>query len=613
MLLTVKMLFRSVLEGKRQVLWQLAIFSCFINIMALAPSIYMLQVYDRALQSRNEITLLMLTIIIFGILGFTAFLEYIRSMVAIHVSKKIDNELGNRVFTAEFDAQLEKYEGNAGQTLNDVTILRQFFTGNGLFAFFDAPWFPVYISVIFLFNPWLGLLSLAGAVVLIALAVLNEKLSHTPLKEAAHMSRIASQLARTQLRQASVVAAMGMSPALKQRWEIAQGKFIAWQQQASGYNTMVSSTTRFIRLSLQSMVLGLGAWLAIRGELTPGMMIAGSILLARALSPIEQIIGAWRQWKNVQDALERIDKLLIEHPPRQPGLLLPAPQGKLQVENIVGTAPNDGGRRLIDNVSFSLEAGETLGIVGSSGSGKSTIARMLLGIWPLAQGIIRLDNADIHQWARDELGPWIGWLPQESSLFAGTIAENIARFQQPDSEKIIEAARRAGVHELILHLPSGYDTIVGDEGVGLSGGQKQRVALARALYGSPSLVVLDEPDAALDDAGLAALMQTLTKLKQEKITVILITHRKNMLPITDKLLVLSCGKVAKFGPTRQLLAASQAGAKKYDSPSRPTEKEMVPHSAAGPKMTHSQSWSAITKSAAASKTEPTQPHSNQDK
>lgn len=592
MLLTLQMLFRSVLEGKARMLWQLAIFSAFINVMALAPSIYMLQVYDRALQSRNEITLLMLTLIIFGILGITAFLEYIRSMVAIHVSKKIDNELGDKVFTAEFDAQLEKCWGNAGQTLNDVTILRQFFTGNGLFAFFDAPWFPVYIGVIFLFNPWLGLLSLAGAVVLIALAVLNEKLSHAPLKEAAHMSRIASQLARAQLRQASVIGAMGMSPALRQRWEVAQEKFIACQQQASGYNTMVASITRFIRLSLQSMVLGLGAWLAIRGELTPGMMIAGSILLARALSPIEQIIGAWRQWKNVQDALERIDKLLIENPPRQQGLLLPPPQGKLQVENIAATAPNDDGRRLIDNVSFSLEAGETLGIVGSSGSGKSTMVRMLLGIWPLTQGIIRLDDADIHHWAKDELGPWIGWLPQEPSLFAGTIAENISRFQRPDSEKVIEAARRASVHELILHLPSGYDTLIGDEGVGLSGGQKQRIALARALYGSPRLVVLDEPDAGLDDAGLAALMQTLAKLKQEKITVILITHRKNMLPITDKLLVLAQGKIATFGSTRQLLEAGRTG----------------------PKMAHSQSWSAgTTPPAAASKIEPSRPHSKQPK
>lgn len=608
MLLTLQMLFQSVLKGKKRVLWQLAIFSSLINIMALAPSIYMMQVYDRALQSRNEITLIMLSIIIFGILGITAFLEYIRSMVAIHVSKKIDSELSNRVFSAEFDAQLEKSPANAGQTLSDVTMLRQFFTGNSLFAFFDAPWFPVYISIIFLFNPWIGLLSLSGAVMLIALAILNEKLSHSPLKEAAQMSRISGHLARAQLHQANIIAAMGMLPALQQRWEIAQRKFIAWQQKASGYNTMVSSITRFIRLSLQSMVLGLGAWLTIRGELTPGMMIAGSILLSRALSPIEQIIGAWRQWKNAQDALERINTLLNDNPPRQPGLRLPAPQGKLQVENIVGTAPKDSGRRLIDNVSFSLEPGEMLGIVGSSGSGKSTLVRMLLGIWPLAQGVIRLDSADIHQWARDELGPWLGWLPQEPGLFAGTIAENIARFQKIESKKIIEAAQRAGVHELILYLPAGYDTIIGDEGIGLSGGQKQRIALARALYGSPKLIVLDEPDANLDEAGIIALMQTLTKLKQEKITVILITHRKTLLPITDKLLVLAQGKIAQSGPTRQLLEAKRTGQKKDDAPSQCVQKEAQPPSATGPKMT--QSWSAGAKSAiATAKVAPSSPQS----
>lgn len=554
------LLLNIALKKRKKLLVNIAFLTSIINILALAPSIYMLQIYDRALQSRNEITLLMLSLIIIVILAISALLEYIRSMITIHASKKIDDELSKLVVKAEFQSRIKSPQGHSGFALSDITTLRQFLTGNALFAFFDAPWFPIYLGVIFLFNPWLGLFALAGAIILIALALLNEKLTAGPLQQAVASSRKANWLVGSQLRQAEVIEAMGMFEALQQRWRVAQEKFITYQLSASEHNTTISSCTRFVRMSLQSLILGLGAWLVIRGELTPGMMIAGSILLSRSLSPIEQIIGAWKQWKNVQGALKRTHQLLTENPPRQPGLALPAPLGYLRAEKISATAPGNEERLLINQVSFALKPGEILGIVGNSGSGKSTLARLVLGVWPLKEGTVRLDDADIHQWPREALGQWVGWLPQECGLLAGTVAQNIARFGEVDTEKVITAARLAGVHEMILHLPAGYDTPVGDEGMGLSGGQKQRIALARALYGNPRLVVLDEPDASLDDTGLVALLQTLIKLKQQKIAVILITHRKSILPATNKLLVLVQGKVAHYGTTRDILTANAPGA-----------------------------------------------------
>jgi ATP-binding cassette subfamily C exporter for protease/lipase len=555
------LLLRDIIKKRKNTLWGIAFFSSVINILAIAPSIYMLQVYDRVLQSRNEITLLMLSIIIIVIFCVSALLDYIRSMIAIHASKEIDRDLSEAVFNAEYQQRLSHPQLSGSNALSDVTSLRQFLTGNALFSFFDAPWFPVYIFIIFMFNVWLGVFSLVGAVMLLALAIVNEKLTHKPLQDAATDARKANWLASSYIRQADVIEAMGMSEALRQRWQTVQKSFIDHQQQASASNTAISSGTRFIRMTLQSMILGLGALLVIEGQMTPGMMIAGSILLSRALSPIEQVIGVWKQWKSARGALERTHRLLTDNPPPTSALSLTPPQGYLSVEKISASAPGDRERQLLKQVSFSLTPGDILGVVGHSGCGKSTLARLLLGIWPLSEGIVRLDNADIRQWPKQELGPCLGWLPQECGLIAGTVAQNIARFRQPNPQKVIDAARMAGVHEMILHLPAGYDTLLGDEGAGLSGGQKQRIALARALYDTPRLVVLDEPDASLDDAGLSALMQTLAKLKQQKVTVVLITHRKTMLYATNKLLVLAKGAVAQYGPTQQILAANTADKK----------------------------------------------------
>ncbi|HEI8821189.1 TPA: type I secretion system permease/ATPase [Serratia marcescens] len=545
----------DVIRTRSKVFWTVGIFTAFINLLMLVPSIYMLQVYDRVLPSRNEITLLMLTLIMLGMFGMMSLLEYVRSMVVIRIGSQLDMRLNTRIYTAAYEANLKNGSSDAGQMLSDLTNVRQFLTGSALFAFFDAPWFPIYLLVIFLFNPWLGLFALVGSLLLIALAVINEVVSKKPLADASRLSIMSGNLASTNLRNAEVIEALGMLPNLKRRWFGLHQRFLNSQRIASERASRVTSITKFVRMSLQSLVLGLGGWLAIDGHITPGMMIAGSILMGRTLAPIEQVINVWKSYSAAKLSYGRLVKLLETHPQRGTGMSLPRPEGVLAVEGVTATPPGSKGDAVLHNVSFAILPGDVLGIIGPSASGKSTLARLLVGIWPVSEGIVRLDNADIYQWNKDELGPYIGYLPQDIELFAGTIAENIARFNDIDSEKVIEAAKLAGVHELILRFPNGYDSMLGNGGAGLSGGQKQRIGLARALYGDPSLVVLDEPNSNLDDAGEKALNQAIMFLKQRNKTVVLITHRTNLLSMTSKLLLLVNGNVNAFGPTQQVLQA----------------------------------------------------------
>ncbi|MGL4485798.1 MAG: type I secretion system permease/ATPase [Yersinia sp. (in: enterobacteria)] len=545
----------DVIRTRSKIFWTVGIFTAFINLLMLVPSIYMLQVYDRVLPSRNEITLLMLTLIMLGMFGIMALLEYVRSMVVIRIGSQLDMRLNTRVYTAVYEANLKNGSSDAGQMLSDLTTLRQFLTSSALFAFFDVPWFPIYLLVIFLFNPWLGLFALVGSLLLIVLAVVNEVVTKKPLAEANKLAIMSGTLASTNLRNAEVIEALGMLPNLKHRWFVLHQQFLTSQCIASTHATRVSSITKFVRLSLQSLVLGLGGWLAIDGHITPGMMIAGSILMGRTLAPIEQVINVWKNYSGAKLSYGRLVNLLDTHPQRGTGMSLPRPEGMVSVEGVTATPPGSKGDAVLHNVSFAIQPGDVLGIIGSSGSGKSTIARLLVGVWPVSEGIVRLDNADIYQWNKDELGPYIGYLPQDIELFAGTIAENIARFNDIDSEKVIEVARLAGVHELILGFPNGYDSLLGNGGAGLSGGQKQRIGLARALYGDPSLIVLDEPNSNLDDAGEKALNQAILLLKQRNKTVILITHRTNLLSMTNKLLLLVNGNINAFGPTQQVLQA----------------------------------------------------------
>ncbi|MCT8345719.1 type I secretion system permease/ATPase [Photorhabdus temperata] len=545
----------DVIRARSRVFWTIGLFTAFINLLMLVPSVYMLQVYDRVLPSGNEITLLMLTLITLGMFTMMGMLEYIRSMIVIRIGSQLDMKLNNRVYTASYESNLKNGTTDAGQMLNDLANIRQFLTGNALFAFFDAPWFPIYLLVIFLFNPWLGLLALVGALVLIALAALNQWLSSQPLSEASQLSLRSASLASTNLRNAEVIEALGMLPVLRRRWFGLHERFLNFQRIASERASVINSVTKTVRMALQSLILGLGGWLAIGGHITPGMMIAASILMGRALSPIEQLIQAWKGWSGARLSWQRLTNLLEQQPERKPGMSLPAPKGNLAVDKVSAAPPGRNNKVVLQDVSFTLDAGDVLGLIGPSASGKSTLARLLVGIWPAQEGVVRLDNADIYQWNKDELGSSIGYLPQDIELFGGTIAENIARFNEVEPEKVVKAAQKAGVHELVLALDKGYDTVIGAGGVGLSGGQKQRIGLARALYDEPSLVVLDEPNSSLDEAGERALNEAIAQLKAQGKTVIVITHRMSLLSQTNKILLLVQGKMKMFGSSQQVIAA----------------------------------------------------------
>ncbi len=542
----------QVISQFKGVFMSVGMFSGIINLMLLVPSLYMLQVYDRVLASRNQTTLLMLTCMMLGAYLLMGALELIRSFVLIRVGAQMDMALNTRIYTAAFEQNLKKEGGNAGQALQDLTTVRQFLTGNALFAFFDAPWFPVYLVVIFLFSPALGVFALCGTAVLIFLAFLNEAVSRKPLEQAAGMAIAAGNLATNNLRNAEVIEAMGMLPSLMARWFDKHQRFLRLQAEASEKTGVITALTKFVRVSQQSLVLGFGALLVLDGKITGGMMIVSSILMGRTLSPVEQLIGVWKTWSSTRSAYQRLNDLLDANQPRVTGMQLPTPLGQVSVE-AVSAGPPGSHIAVIKNLSFAIAPGDVLGVIGPSGSGKSTLARLLVGVWPSAVGTVRLDGADLYQWNKDILGPHIGYLPQDIELFAGTVSENIARFGTVDAEKVIAAAKYAGVHEMILLFPAGYDMVLGDGGAGLSGGQKQRIGLARAMYGSPALLVLDEPNSNLDEVGEQALVGAIREFRNLGKTVVLITHRTSAIGVTNKLLLLHNGMAQMFGPTAQVL------------------------------------------------------------
>ncbi|MQT85425.1 type I secretion system permease/ATPase [Pseudomonas sp. FSL R10-2964] len=553
------------LADYKSILVSVGCFTALINILMLVPSIYMLQVYDRVLSSQNTTTLAMLSFRVVGFFIFIGMLETVRSFIVIRIGSQLERRFNQQVYRAAFERNLFSGQAHAGQALGDLTLIRQFVTGPALFAFFDAPWFPVYLCVIFLFSPWLGLMATSGALLLIALACINEVMTRKPLSQASLYSQQSSQLATSHLHNAETIQAMGMLGVLRQRWFNLHSRFLAEQNKASDTGAVIGSVSKTLRLCLQSLVLGLGALLVINGDMSAGMMIAGSILMGRVLSPIDQLIAVWKQWSSAKLAYQRLDSLLREHPPSEDNMQLPAPMGQVSFEQVSAAPP---GQRLptLHQVSFSLNAGEVLGVLGASGSGKSTLARVLVGVWSTLAGTVRLDGADIHQWNRDQLGPHIGYLPQDIELFSGSIAENIARFREADPRQVVAAAQQAGVHEMILRLAQGYDTVLGDEGSGLSGGQKQRVALARALYGNPRLVVLDEPNSNLDAVGDAALTRAIAHLKAQGCTVVLVTHRSASLAQADKLLVLNEGRCQVFGPSAEVLKALSGAQQQHAAP-----------------------------------------------
>lgn len=530
----------------RRVFFAVGAFSLVINLLLLVPSLYMLQVYDRVLTSRNETTLLMISLVLAGLLLLEAALEFVRSRVLVRASAALDMNLSSRIFDASFERYLRNGGGSLGQALGDFNGIRQFLTSNGLFAFFDAPWTPIYILVIFLLSPWLGLFAFVAALILLSLAYVTERYTGELLSEAGRAAAGAHAYAINNLRQAETIEAMGMLAHLRERWFQRQTRYLVLQATASDRAASITSMARFFRLFLQSAILGVGALLVIENQLTAGGMIAASILLGRALAPVELGIATWKSFVNARAGYERLTVLLNEYGARPQGISLPRPSGVVSVENLIMGAPGSS-EVILKSISFKVPAGSMVAIVGPSASGKSTLARALVGVWGGRSGAVRLDGADVFEWSKGELGPWVGYLPQDVELFEGTIAENIARFGYADSGRIVAAATHAGVHDLVLRLPQGYETIVGPGGSVLSGGQRQRIALARALYGEPAMVVLDEPNANLDDVGEVALMTAINYLRAHKRTVFVVTHRSKVLNAADSAVLLGGGSIEAFG------------------------------------------------------------------
>lgn len=558
MLLSSKILPRSelanVLYSMRRIFMAAGLFSFFINALMLVPAIYMMQIYDRVLASRNPMTLLMLTLIVVFLFLLMGALEWVRSELLVRAGAKLDASLRDRVFTACFESTLRKGSGSTAQALVDLGNLRQFLTGSNLFAFFDAPWVPIFLLAIFLLHPFLAAFALLGALVLFSLAWLTEQATHRPLAEAQRAANQANYFAQSSLRNAEVIEAMGMLGGLRSRWQTRHCEGLAQQQLASDRAGRISAVTRFVRICIQSLILGLGAWLVIEQQLSPGAMIAASILMGRALSPVEQAIASWKGMISARSAYERLNSLLEAFPARPPTMSLPPPKGAISVEGVTVGAPNSQ-TAILRGVSLAIQPGEAVAVIGPSASGKSTLARLLVGVWYAAAGKVRLDGADIATWDKSALGQYIGYVPQDVELFDGTIAENIARFGEVDSGRVVAAAQRAGVHDMILRLPKGYDTPIGEAGSFLSGGQRQRIALARAMYGEPVLVVLDEPNSNLDDQGETALVQALQSLKADGCATVVVTHRTSVVAAVDKIVLMRDGAVQLFGPKAEVLAA----------------------------------------------------------
>ena len=548
----------TALKACRESFLSVGFFSFFINALMLVPTFYMLQVYGRVITSGSLTTLSMLTLIMTGLVITLGCLEWTRSRIMVRVSNRLDMLLSRQVYKASFKRALESGGMDASaQPLNDLTGLRQFLSGNGLFAFFDAPWLPIYIAVMFMFHPWFGWVATGSALLLLLLAFVNERLTGPTLAQANKEHIGASLYTTKNLRNAEVIESMGMLETLMDRWWTRQKNVLLLQSRASDKGAIISTLSRSFRILVQSLILGLGAYLAVDHQVGAGLVFAGSVLLGRALAPIDLIIGSWKGFIAARSQYARLNAILASQQAQPERMSLPAPKGDVQVENLTVAAPGSN-IAIIKNISFSVPAGCVVGIIGPSAAGKSTLARALLGIWAPLQGVVRLDGADITAWDKHELGPHIGYLPQDIELFEGSVSDNIARFTRVDSEKVILAATTAGVHDMILLLPDGYDTVIGGDGVVLSGGQRQRIGLARALYGSPRLIILDEPNSNLDEVGDRALIAALHRIRLSGATLFVITHRTNIVSQLDRLMVMSNGGLSLFGPRELVLTELNA-------------------------------------------------------
>ena len=539
--------------------WRAFRFALIGALLILAPTAYMFEVYERVVNSRSHTTLVMLTVILVIAYIVMEVLDWARSETMREAGQLLDQRMAPRVFQAMYESNLRRMGPPSIQPMNDFRTVRDFLHHPVLGALMESPISLVFMLILFLASPVLGWAAVAGALVQVGLAWLNERSTNPPLTEANRSAIAAQQYADGSLRNAEVIEAMGMLHHIHRRWMEKQHAFLGLQAQASDKAGAFQAGSKFVQTTMGSLLLGLGGWLILEDALPggPGMMIVASVLGGRMLAPLVQMVSQWRAVVNVRDAWRRLEQLLTQIPERPEAMSLPAPRGVLSVEHVIAGAPGSNAP-ILRGIAFALQAGEVLAVVGPSASGKTTLARLLVGLWPTVSGKVRLDGADVFSWDKLELGPYMGYLPQGVELLEGTLAENIARFGEVSSEKVIAAARSAGLHEMILRFPKGYDTPIGEAGNLLSGGQRQRIGLARAVYGDPVLVVLDEPNANLDDVGEAALVRTVQELKAKGRTVFLITHRPGIVAVADRLLILRNGMVQTEGPRDEVLASMRA-------------------------------------------------------
>jgi PrtD family type I secretion system ABC transporter len=542
---------RLALKSSRAHLLGAVLFSLGINLLYLTPTIYMLQVYNRVMNSGHIPTLLMISLAALLAMITLAVLEAARNHLLIRLSNHLDMVLAGEILRRQIE--VTNQIGERPGMVRDLDAFRSFLTQTGASAIFDMPWLPIYLLACFLLHPILGLVAVGSMVLMVVLAFTNEFVTSAYLRRSEEAARKNYGFTDASLRNAEVIQAMGMLPGFLRRWSVSREDMLAQQTRASELGAYLSGTIKFFRLSLQSAIIGIGAWMAINGEVTAGVIYAASILLARTISPVEQLVGGWRSFVSARAAMRRINELLAIEPNSDP-MRLPAPRGMLSVE-AVGFIPRGGSKPTLHNVTFALQPGERLAIVGPSGAGKSTLARLIVGVWRPRVGNVRLDSADVFVWERVDFGRHVGYLPQEVELFEGTIRDNIARFSDASPEQVVEAAQRAGVHDLILRLADGYDTEIGVAGSVLSGGTRQRIGLARAILGNPRLLVLDEPNSNLDSEGERALLNVLHQAKELGTTTIVISHRSGVLSAVDKVLLLRDGTVERLSPRAEFLAA----------------------------------------------------------
>ena len=543
--------------------YKTAAFSMVISLLMLAPTIYMLEVYDRVVNSRNGVTLLMLTLMVILAYAVMELLEKVRSSLMRAAGVRLDNALSERVYDAMFQGFLKRQVSSSMQVLNDLRTVREFLYNPALFAVMEAPVALVALGISFLISPVLGFATLLGGMAQVFVAVMNERATRKPLMQANASASGAMQFAEASLRNAQVMEAMGMLKDMHQRWQKKQRDFLALQSRASDGAGLWSSMSKSVQLVLGSFLLGLGAWLQMNNALNGGaaMMIIGSVIGGRVLAPLSQLVAQWNGVVTVRESWSRLESLLSFIPSKPKAMPLPAPKGQLSVEGVVAGPPGQQ-ISIVRGIQFGLRPGEVLAVVGPSASGKTSLARLLVGLWPTQAGKVRLDGADVHTWDKAELGPYLGYLPQGVELLDGTIAENIARFGQVDMAQVEAAAKLVGLHDLIMSLPQAYNSPMGRDGTMLSGGQRQRVGLARALYGKPVFVVLDEPNSSLDEAGDAALANAIAILKQMGTTFVIMTHRTSVLSVADKMLIMREGTQQAFGPRDEVLAALQQAKEK---------------------------------------------------